>query len=326
MRQGEYNELMEVLERAVSFATYAHMPIRKVYSWNEGPAPETTGEDYIDRICRDLCTFPTMQAMLETYPELSKINICGWDGLADGDIGQYIPSNKCVKINMNAASEDKIFAMHSVTMLHEFRHGMQDVEGVMNIRFDELFRNDLMYMLAYQRVIEADATVFSIVNAYDAFLKDNYDPIISVGRTRGEATLAYMKEVDADRNAHWDGRAANEALKAYFSKKNKNILRTYDVTTCEDVADLPLHKCFDFNADPEIRQMKQRMFENYIKPLRRMPYMDKHGHMQERPHYMSGINFKPQALVRNLSPDVNYSLIKLRLRDLSMAPEPSSAP
>src|SRR5690606_21279743 len=125
-------------------------------------------------------------------------------------------------------------------------------------------------------------TVFSIVIAYEYKIKYGDDGVLKAirGFSRAASVDAYLNAVKDDPKAHDDGRAADAAFSAYFSRRNAAILKTYDVSLCDRFMNKARNdmKVFD-------KPVIGAYYHECAPHMRSMPYLE-NGVLKERPAYM----------------------------------------
>lgn len=290
--------------------------------WSRGvSSPESSkfvDELFLDTICKDICHLPTVVAMIETYPEMKEYPIFARHYDAEGDgkkFGEFRRFARHIHINAEHPHLNSNIAGRKPTLVHELRHGAQELSGCFDFMGNILLAADYRYQLAFRRLIEADATVLGITVAYECLLiNGDGEPLKQLMIYREASTSAYKRAVQKDPEAHWDGRAANAAFKAYLDKGNQPVLDVYDNGLCKQFSD----GCGSGKVpDTATERLKRRIFSEGMAPMTRMPFIDKTGHMEERPHYLDGISLTPRTLIKNLSPDIKRRLTGAPAPDLS---------
>lgn len=237
-------------------------------------------EGFIDALCERVYHLPSVYAAMQTVPEAGDLPV---NILRDraGIMGDYGADG--IRISAGDAKNDWLDAQ-TATLPHELRHGYQDhVKCLPDLR-----SGDVTDYIFYNRVMEADATAFSVAALYEHWLDSgDVKPLDNLRQHHPEVVDAYYESLWENEEAHWDGSAANAAFKAYFANDDKGNLKFYDMTACEIFS-----KAAGNNASPGI---DKTVLMASLTPLASMPYMNDLGNVRQRP------NYKPQ--------DVDYNVI-----------------
>lgn len=235
---------------------------------------------FIDELCRQTHDLPTMEAAIERLPRLADIPIRPVYR-EDGNFGSY-RAETGVEINMTldgSESRPQRFEAQLTTLPHELRHGYQDLSGCLKVCDDPRFKRDIETMILCDRVVEADATAFSLAVMYELYLfKDDPQPLNAAHRVHPGSVDAYWRATGRDENAHWNGKAAQAAFHAYFRSDNGQRLRDYDIKLCEEFfrsAAEDEESCEVPRPLPE--RARSRLFWDYMRPIASMPYISRRG-------------------------------------------------
>jgi hypothetical protein len=242
---------------------------------------------FLEDLCETVHNLPTMQAAVGRTPGLSDIPIYAIH-CPDKNYGSY--SKDGIEINLlpdNEETMDERFDAQVTTLPHEFRHGYQDVAGCMRLTTDSRVKRHLEDHIMFERVVEADATAFSLAVAYELYLlKGNDSPINRAWEVHRGSVSAYWNSAQEDEDNHWSGRAAQEAFQAYFDDDNSARLESYDLELCEKfMRAAKKKKDGERTPIPVPSTLRQDLFSDYMKPLSSMPYINICGKFVERAEY-----------------------------------------
>lgn len=297
-------------------AAFASQP-RRLMSWSDEAiqydpkAPDENSmalsrEDnlYMDECCALIHDLPTVQGLLAVCPEVAEADL--YKSFIEDEPAIGIAYEN--EIDMNALGQVRKGYSHDDAIIgnlpHELRHIFQKKMGCMEIRSAEMFRNAFKRQLMFNRVIEADATVFSVVVGYEALLlKDDsrlLNGVTALGR--GMQVNRYMREAMDNPKAHWNGNAARSAFETYFDRRNKGLLNVYDAAACERfMRGVKVE-------EPEETPAMEDVFQFYVDPMTRMPYVDENGDLKERRNYLSPWPLAPREMIKGLSRETRQML------------------
>lgn len=242
--------------------------------------------NFLDDLCLTIHDLPTVQAAVACTSGLAHIPIYA-SYKRDGNLGGF---GKCgIDINMVPAGRDSTvehFDVQLATLPHELRHGYQDVRGCMKLVEDPRVRPHLEDHILFDRVIEADATAFSLVVMYELYLfQDNQEPLNRAWEVHRGSVEAYWQAVGRDENAHWNGKAADAAFNAYFRNDNRDRLARYDLKLCEEFMRSAENRELPVGGPAVPHQMRKDLFMDYLRPISRMPFTARSGDIVERVAY-----------------------------------------
>lgn len=204
----------------------------------------------IDEVCRVLTRLPAMQGMLAAEPVLNRIVIKLDDAdKSSGTLANYGSDGTVTmnpKILARAVNQDIPYSaalLETVALGHEYRHGFQDVNELMELPEDFPPQYAGIYSVLLERVLEADGLVFTaaltadvamdpdVVGAEAVNLRDiaQMSPMSSV-------LNAYYDSVEEDSDNHLNGRAASRAFMAMFGSDNHEYLDDYDMTMSRHIS------------------------------------------------------------------------------------------
>lgn len=256
--------------------------------------------NFLDDLCYEIHDLPTIQAAVERTPRLSTMPIYS-SYRHNGNFGSY--SSRGVEINMamhNRESRESYFEAQLTTLPHELRHGYQDARGCMKLVEDPRVQPHLEDHILFDRVIEADATAFSLTVMYELLLlHGREEPLNRAWEVHRGSVEAYWNVAGYDSNTHWNGAAAQAAFDAYFLNDNSERLKGYDLKLCEEF----FRAAEEGEKAQAVRvpsHFRQDLFADYMKPISKMPFMSKSGNIIERNHY------RPEScgcVMSNLAPE-----------------------
>jgi hypothetical protein len=194
---------------------YFESPIipRRFFDWRDTPlnkGHKVEGINYFDEAVltdaalRVLFKSPTIRAALNLYEDLLYIPITAERLLSAGD---YCSNEKCIRVDQGQSLEERI-----TTIAHEYRHAIQDIEGV-------LLNKKRVSRRCTTLLSEADAVAFEITVAYELrnIVPKLWDDLKHFGARYGALCDTFEKTVEAYPDALQNGLAANAVLENYIS-------------------------------------------------------------------------------------------------------------
>ncbi len=288
---------------------------RTITSWQKDPLvePDASDPDYVsllaqyedacfmDELCERVSELPSIQGLIQSYPDIEDLDLFYiFDSESEKTYGSYW--NEIGEIELNFGSDtdgaETIEDLLVSVLGHELRHGFQEIAGIFDFKKSE-HKDEPYETMAFNRIIEADASVFGIVVAYElGLVTGDYSAMKAVLKSsRGPSARAYLKAVKDDPNTHWTGEAANHAFTAYFSRPNAGLLQNYDTKISSNF--------FAAAGDMEIRPLSQVKTGpgayNYIDNLPHMPFVNHEKHLQNRESYCTPLQVSGKELMGHVS-------------------------
>lgn len=241
---------------------------------------------FIEDLCREIHDLPTISASLICTPALSDIKISACYGPRNR-YGSYC-SAEGIEINVALPRDetaDSYFDVQLTTLPHELRHGYQDVLGCEALLADPYISPHLENHILYDRIVEADATAFSIAAMYEyMMLRGDDTPLRRAREVHRSSVDAYVDVVRTDINAHWNGKAAHAAFEAYFWRDNRSRLKNYDLKLCRKF----LRRIEEGDAVVDMdapHYVQAGLFDEALNPIVSMPFISRGGKSVEREAY-----------------------------------------
>lgn len=294
--------------------TYSH---RTLFSWRDNPLPSRITSQkrerlrLIDSACQYISDLPTMRGMIRQAPSLVDTAIMAvaqksFDGAAYYNI---VKDRTEVNFASECLADGQDTALLPSLISHEFRHAFQGATGCMAFFENKNLQRSGRLYLAFDRVTEGDARVFSIAVCYELRLKGVNAPLASLRRFGPRASVvAYEQAVATDPAAHWNGKAASDALRAYFSRSNANCLESYDLDNVRSLSHEMRGKRRSASL-PEAQVVKE--FNRHARALDLMPYEGGDGVLRNRFHYRGPSSMTMEERLTPLSESVAIKLDRL---------------
>ena len=239
---------------------------------------------FLQDLCREIYTLPTMRGLVACTPELTETPIFTYFSNTT-ELGYYNHAYGVgISTRVRTGNTDEAHFAHQVaTLPHELRHAYHEYKGCEDLPRLNHVQNRLDELIRFRRVVEADCTVLSIAVAFEAaHIGRNPHPLREAREVHPDSVDAYI-ELGSDKKleGHYDGRAAQAAFEAYFSKGNIDRLRDYDRDVLNDFKKAKLFADTRFVTRNELEEDWYR----YMRPVSSMPYMNEEGRIAERPNY-----------------------------------------
>lgn len=293
---------------------------RTLFSWRDNPLPpKVTSRKrerlrLIDAACGYISDLPTMRGMIRQQPSIMDKAIIAVAQKHLDAAAYYNFTDDRAEINFASESlmDGQDSALLPSLISHEFRHAYQGAAGCMDFTQGKNSPRSGRLCLAFDRVTEADARIFSIAVCYELRLKGVAAPLASLRRFGPRsAVVAYERAVAADPLAHWNGKAASDAFRVYFSKRNAACLESYDLDNV---------RYLEKAAKPKARGVKLpdahvvKDFNKHARALDLMPYEGGDGVLRRRFHYKEPSTMTMEERLTPLSETVAAKLGRLEER------------
>ena len=250
---------------------------------------------FIDEICLSICDLPSIRALVEVSPFLLSVPIIPVREKSN-NLGSV--NGRSIELNFysHGRGSHNLLLEKAITLSHELRHMFQAFQGCADIFRDSRLNANVEDLLLYDRFAEADATAFSAAIAFEKAVCHGEKGFMEKARERDSLSIdAYTAVARRNEAAHWDGRAATEAFKAYFKPGNFSLLNSYDETVCMKFRkDLKSGRVM--LREPVSKIERSILFTSYTQPMADMPVM-MGKQVEERDRYKPDISTRDIPLL-----------------------------